>query len=847
MESKSLVPTNIQAPAKKKRRVPAKRRKKSSQTTLAVIETRETLDGEQQSKDKNAILEATGIFLVFFSAVITLTLVNGLRGVLPAATSDMLARLFKFFGLGLFVVPMFTLFCGIHLFLRSRIAFSRKNLFGFTILYFSLLGILSSEGGKWGGAIHGWMAQWFGPASTKILFLGAITASLVLIFNEVYKDVLKIIYLITRKIFIHTGQALVTVSGLTARAARQLFELINSYNNQIIENEQRLTQHELPVIEKSNEEISSNSGLLMKIDSQSQPDFQEPRMDTTINSPATTHLEVVASKMLSQEGDDQPETSNHEDLDEIEKSTESPITVAEETIPDKNMAENSIKDSGNRNFSEERLPTRYHLPGLELLSRLNPADLERIRQTNETYILEKKEILLGCFKDFGVKVEIGAVTVGSSIIRFEIKPDKGTPVNNIARLKNDISLYLATESVRIEAPIPGKDAVGVEIPLRESFPVRFSDLIRDKKFLRHPGPLYFALGKNITGENIFADLAAMPHLLVAGQTGSGKSVGMNCIINSILYRATPEQVRFIMIDPKVVELSIYNDLPHLLAPVVTDSTEAPAVLMWAVEEMERRYLELEKYQTRHINGYNKRIKKEIERDPECDLEEMPFIVIFIDELNDLMMVARKEIEGNITRIAQKARAVGIHLVVATQRPSKDVITGTLKGNLPSRIAFQVASYHDSKTILDKAGAEVLLGKGDMLFTPVGKPKPVRIQGAFISDDECKTIIEHFQNQNYPQDFVDLRPNEMVNSGEENTDIQDIDPKINEILEYMYQEGEVSVSAIQRRFSMGYNRSGRIIDALESLGLLEPQTSGVKKRKVTTRIREYVSNTGEYVS
>ncbi|MFC1743226.1 DNA translocase FtsK 4TM domain-containing protein [Candidatus Riflebacteria bacterium] len=808
MEIKSLVP-KIMLPAKKPVK-PGKRKKKNNE--VVTLPGREIIS-ISEPKENRAKTESIAVFLMSFSLVTFIFFWHGLSGKTPLAGATILDKLFINFGLTIFFIPLFFLHSGLNLFFQSSNKRSGKNIYGFAILYISVLGLLGQEGGRLGGWLNNSIATWIGPLPTTVFFIGLFASAIVLLFNDIYKRILKAIFhTFCKSIWLVITLASSTMVYLWHKSI-VLFNAVKESNQLMIlrekDNQERVVfkekKHpaEVPEVIRASDNITSN-----------------------IESTETFGLD----DRIDQSGIEQRSSEEINGIRISEKQKTPPVEMEKKVIIPHN--------------------SQYRIPGLHLLSQLNCEILEEIKKTNSTYILEKKEILMQCFQDFRVAVEISSVTVGSSIIRYEVRPDKGIPVNHISRLKNDIALYLATESVRIEAPISGKDAVGIEIPLKKSYPVNFVDFINDKKFIRYPGPLYLALGKNIAGENIFADLSRMPHLLIAGQTGAGKSVCMNCIINSILYRATPDEVRFIMIDPKVVELSIYNSLPHLLAPVVTDPTEAPAVLMWAVEEMERRYLKLERFQTRNISSYNKKVQEYLEKEPESadeELNPLPYIVIFIDELNDLMMVARKEVEANIIRIAQKARAVGMHLVVATQRPSKDVITGVLKGNLPSRIAFQVASWVDSKTILDRAGAEVLLGKGDMLFTPVGKPKPVRVQGAFISDEECLSIIDYFKAQNHQTDFVDLRPREMTEAENETININDIDPKINEILEYLYQEGEASVSSLQRRFSIGYNRSARIMDKLNQLDLLETQKSGVKKRKVKHKICEYVSKTGEYVS
>ncbi len=397
-------------------------------------------------------------------------------------------------------------------------------------------------------------------------------------------------------------------------------------------------------------------------------------------------------------------------------------------------------------------------------------------------------------------------------------------------------MALAAQAIRIEAPIPGKPALGIEIPNTNPTPVYFYDLLKNEKFNKNSTPLNLALGVTISGKPVFADLSDMPHLLIAGSTGSGKSVCVNTIIASILYQARADQVKFVMIDPKMVELSTYNGIPHLISPVVTDPAKASAALMWAVEEMERRYTLLAECGVRKISTFNEeldRLKKEID----ADLEPMPFIVIIIDELADLMMTASAEVESSICRLAQMARAVGIHLIIATQRPSVNVLTGVIKANLPTRIAFSVTSAIDSRTILDAKGAEKLLGKGDMLFIPKGRNKPLRLQGAFISDRELMDITEFVKSQGAPE-YLDIAPDRDDNDEEDydqDNEVQDADSAlIDKIVKYLETQEKTSTSMLQRKFRIGYNRAARIMDQLEENGMVSPMDGSNKRRVLMGR-------------
>lgn len=430
---------------------------------------------------------------------------------------------------------------------------------------------------------------------------------------------------------------------------------------------------------------------------------------------------------------------------------------------------------------------------------------------------------------FGVSAKVENVSVGPAITRYELKPAEGVRVSKIANLADDIALNLAAETIRIEAPIPGKQAVGIEVPNKENEVVHFRDIIDTDEFRNHKSKLAFALGKDVAGKEIVTDIAKMPHVMIAGATGSGKSVCINTLISSIIYKAKPSEVKLVMVDPKVVELSVYNGIPHLLIPVVTDPRKAAGALAWAVQEMENRYNAFAEKGVRDLKGYNEAIKNEE------GIGRLPHIIIIIDELADLMMVAKNDVEDAICRLAQKARAAGMHLVIATQRPSVDVITGLIKANIPSRIAFAVSSQVDSRTILDMVGAEKLLGKGDMLFYPAGAPKPTRVQGAFVSDGEVEKIVDFVKANGevtYNEDILESIENSNKSDKEmmEEASEDETDPFLMDAIEVVVETGQASTSFIQRRFKVGYARAGRIVDQMEERGIISGY-QGSKPREV----------------
>ena len=477
---------------------------------------------------------------------------------------------------------------------------------------------------------------------------------------------------------------------------------------------------------------------------------------------------------------------------------------------------------------EAQAASSYQLPPLELLDTPKASD----PSTYQKDIMDQCAVLEQTLADFKVRARVVAVTRGPSVTRFELEPAAGVKVSSVVNLADDIALRLAAPGVRIEAPIPGKSAIGIEAPNTKNDPVCFREVVEAGSVRNAKEHLCIGLGKDISGDIISADLAKMPHLLVAGSTGSGKSVCINTIIAGLLYRATPDEVKLILVDPKVVELSNYNGIPHLLTPVVTEPKKAASALHWAVAEMERRYKAFADSRVRDIKTYNAQAA-----------EKMPYIVIIIDELSDLMMVAKVDVEDAILRLAQKARAAGIHLILATQRPSVDVITGIVKANIPSRIAFAVSSQTDSRTIIDMGGAEKLLGKGDMLFYPMGYNKPVRVQGAFVSDDELNKIVDFIIKQSIPVNYseeVTEQELECDNKGHNAEDAGSNAPAEDELFEdalsLVLDMGQASSSMLQRRFRIGYTRAARLVDTMEELGIVG-QSVGSKPREVIMSRKE----------
>lgn len=471
--------------------------------------------------------------------------------------------------------------------------------------------------------------------------------------------------------------------------------------------------------------------------------------------------------------------------------------------------------------------TGYKIPPTSLLN----INLDNKAVNTKKEVINNVKVLQETLANFGVSASVSQVSVGPTITRYELSLSPGVKVSKILSLSDDISLSLASAGIRIEAPIPGKSAIGIEVPNKDITMVYLREVLESDEFKNNKSKLTFGIGKDVAGANIVADLAKMPHLLIAGATGSGKSVCINTLIASILYKATPDEVKLLMIDPKVVELSIYKNIPHLLIPVVTDPKKAAGALNWAVVEMTERYKKFAANNVRDITGYNALNKEEIEK--------LPQIVVIIDELADLMMVSPGDVEDSICRLAQMARAAGIHLVVATQRPSVDVITGLIKANIPSRISFAVSSQVDSRTILDMGGAEKLLGKGDMLFYPVGESKPLRVQGAFVSEKEIEKLVNNIKEQ-VPPSYNDEIMKGLEASDDDNEDA-DYEGEADELLpaaiEMVVESGQASIMMLQRRLKIGYSRAARLIDQMEERGVVGGY-EGSKPRKVLMSKEEY---------
>lgn len=539
------------------------------------------------------------------------------------------------------------------------------------------------------------------------------------------------------------------------------------------------------------------------------------------------------------EEDETPKSENSSDP-EYQEAVSAPKQASKNSKSSKSEIETGIKNIQHEIESREPKEKKaYQFPPLKLLKRGDG----KAQGDSDAHLRKTAKKLQDTLHNFGVNVTVTNVSCGPTVTRYELQPEQGVKVSKIVGLADDIKLNLAAADVRIEAPIPGKAAVGIEVPNKENSAVMLRDLLQSEEFKNAKSKLSFAAGKDIAGKPVVTDIAKMPHLLIAGATGSGKSVCINTLIISILYKATPDEVKLIMIDPKVVELSVYNGIPHLFIPVVTDPKKAAGALNWAVSEMSSRYNTFAEYGVRNLGEYNRKIEKMTIPEGEEKPEKMPQIVIIVDELADLMMVAPGEVEDAICRLAQLARAAGIHLIIATQRPSVNVITGLIKANMPSRIAFSVSSGVDSRTILDMNGAEKLLGKGDMLFYPQGYQKPARLQGAFVSDEEVSSVVGFLTDKN-PKPEYDAQIEKQVNTagisamgvsgGGDDRDIY-----FEEAGKFIIEKEKASIGMLQRMFKIGFNRAARIMDQLSDAGVVGPE-EGTKPRKVLMSLEEFQS-------
>lgn len=740
--------------------------------------------------------EILGLFLITFAIISYFAIFSNSAGFL----GDYLSSAYYFLvGSGSYVLPLLFIYWGIQLIRSKKISFSTRHL-GLLISFIAIISILNlnqsnksflnapqnEAGGVIGASISYFLTELFAINGAYIILTVILLIGILLLFD-----------LFLHNIFQKTKEKILSFQNYLSNLKEKITNFLNNLSWTQINIFKRIKNHEYSKQKKKKQKsLSKNKDDL--------------KSETKLKQKQENEPENPASKNISQEHKMDSANNQNQLKSKKDKKNENKKKKNINKKPKKELTEDfdiskdrskNIKDQGEKHGD-------YTLPGISLL---NNSGQKKVKLPNKSELLEET------LNSFGVKAKVINVNHGPTITRYEIQPATGVKVSKIVNLSDDISLALAARDVRIEAPIPGKAAVGIEVPHGNNITVSFRDVMVSEEFQKARDTLTLALGKGIDGDTAVFNLAKMPHLLVAGATGSGKSVCINTLISSILYRAAPDEVKLLLVDPKKVELNIYQGLPHLITPVVTDPKKAANVLKLVVEEMENRYDLFSETGSRGIESYNKQVN-----DSE---EKMPYIVVIIDELSDLMMVAANEVEDNICRLAQMSRAAGIHLIIATQRPSVDVITGLIKANIPSRISFAVSSATDSRTILDMGGAEKLLGKGDMLFAPVGMQKPQRIQGSFLTDQEISEITSFVKNQATADYKI------------EKDDIKEVELSIDDEQDELYEEAvklvvkyRASISMLQRRLHIGHSRAARLIDTMEEDGIVGPY-AGSKPREV----------------
>ena len=793
---------------------------------------------------ENFVIDEIIIWIVLAVSILLLISNFGFGGTLGASAS---AFLMESFGAGAYLVP-FLLF-GVTAFLVSnkhnRIAYWKS---GAAVICFLILcglfELISDAGGTVGGSLADILSPALGVAGTYVILIIMMIIGIVIITG---RSVLKGVKKQSDRAYSHAKES--NTRRREASARRR---------------EERRTAREEKELDQAKAEKKTAS-------KRKDRHVEGVSFDTTLSGRSPEMKEMKADELKTDiPSAVQPNTKDTQDL--VINRTQPEMAAQPDDLPDpfdtdsaveslaesKALAKRSRKKAGADAIAQETASVAqavsenevknetYHTPPFSLLTRGKKGGGD-----SDTHLRETAGKLQDTLHSFGVNVTVTNVSCGPSVTRYELQPEQGVKVSKIVGLADDIKLNLAAADIRIEAPIPGKAAVGIEVPNKENSAVMLRDLLESTEFKNSASNVSFAVGRDIAGRCVVADIAKMPHLLIAGATGSGKSVCINTLIMSILYKASPDQVRLIMVDPKVVELSVYNGIPHLMIPVVTDPKKAAGALNWAVAEMTRRYQAFAEHQVRDMKGYNEKVSQMEPDENGNKPDTMPQIVIIVDELADLMMVAPGEVEESICRLAQLARAAGIHLVLATQRPSVNVITGLIKANMPSRIAFSVSSGADSGTIIDMNGAEKLLGKGDMLFYPSGYQKPVRVQGAFVSDKEVQKVTDYLKDHNgdaaYSQELV-----EHTNSSAAGGNMMSGSDSASERDAYFVDAGKLiidkekaSIGMLQRMFKIGFNRAARIMDQLCEAGVVGPE-EGTKPRKVLMSMEEFEQYIEEYV-
>ena len=765
------------------------------------------MNKKNTNENSNNKTDIKGIILISLGLILALAIYTNFAGALSIFARKIIFNLIGILSLGL---PIYLIYFGINLIkFKSNIKYARK-IIGITVIYViiglffatvkiqtvdsigfsnTLRDILSYDGFNIHGGILCHIIAY--PLSMLVGFLGAY-------------------------IFYITFAIISSVLLMDITLYEVYTEIINKFKSR---------KKAIRKFKSSNKKASSPS---IAIDDSSEDKFIKDInnkiqiLDFMRNSEIKDHVDTLPEINIHiSEEDNTLDEYNVELFNNIKHSStkhNKGITESEKSVVTKEI-------DTMLNTSKENSIKIYTYPKLDLL---NNNAKSKMKNEDKQDLFDNANKLEDTLMSFGVEAKVLQVTKGPSVTRFEIQPSPGVKVSKIVNLQDDIALGLAASAVRMEAPIPGKSAIGIEVPNKKQTPVFLREVLDSKEFQESTKKISFALGKDITGACIVGDLSEMPHMLIAGATGSGKSVCINSLIVSLLYKYSPDEIKLLMIDPKVVELSIYNGIPHLLIPVVTEPKKAAGALNWAVNEMDKRYELFTKYKVKNIKSYNQQVDKGFIS------EKLPYIVLIVDELADLMMTCPNDVEDYICRLAQKARAAGIHLIIATQRPSVDVITGVIKANIPSRISFAVSSGVDSRTILDQTGAEKLLGRGDMLYSPMGANKPLRIQGAFISEEEVENVVDFIKSSedevNYREEIIEHINNENLSSSSHSGDSEENDELLDEAIKLVVEYQQASTSFIQRKLRIGFNRASRIMEELEAKGIIS-ERDGSKPRQV----------------
>lgn len=795
---------------------------------MSKVKSKNTSKKKDTNKKNNDLKESgdiKGIIYIVVGMLLSIAIYTTWAGALSVLSRKVI---YKLLGVSTFVLPLYLIYFGYYTIVSKGSIKVTRRVFAITLIILAItlgcatgsINILQNKGGFYESwlevvninGVHGGLighifayplSKLIGYIGSYILYISIWVIGTVLLFDITFYDI--IMYFKEKSKNVKKDKALKKEAAIESAAEKENAPLI-----EVIPKEKEKEREEF--INGINNKIKildfmKNSSLEESTIESNQEDFKVDKNNNPFN------IEVF--------DEENHESRVNKEANKNVKEDEKPKKKEKLDSSVKDVVSKEIEESLTDEKKEEKI---YIHPSVDLL---NINSKMKLRSEDKKELIENAGKLEGILNDFGVDAKVVQVTKGPSVTRFEIQPSPGVKVSKIVNLQDDIALGLAASGVRMEAPIPGKAAIGIEVPNNKQTSVFLREVLDSKEFETSDKKLAFALGKDIAGKCVVGDLATMPHMLIAGATGSGKSVCINTLIVSLLYKYSPNEVKLLMVDPKVVELSVYNGIPHLLIPVVTDPKKAAAALNWAVNEMNKRYKLFADSSVRNIESYNSLYDKGIIE------EKLPYIVMIVDELADLMMACPNDVEDYICRLAQMARAAGMHLIIATQRPSVDVITGVIKANIPSRISFAVSSGIDSRTILDSTGAEKLLGRGDMLYCPIGENKPIRVQGAFISEEEVEKVVSFIKEEEAGVDYEESILEHIENGSKESgksDDIEENDELLDEAIKIVIEYNQASTSFLQRKLRIGFNRASRIMDELEERGIIS-EKDGSRPRQV----------------